>query len=395
MKSLNMRIENKAKPSRCNVRAFLSASVITAMMIAYGVSAGTFYARTNLVSDVPGLATYHDTNLMGAWGITRSSGSPWWVNSTLGGVSLVFNGAGQPFPTNSPLKVAIPPVPAVASGIVFNGGGGFNVASNASASFIFVTLNGSISGWSGAQANKALAVLKVSSPGASYFGVTIAPLHGTNALYVANYSENRVDVFDQNYNPVTLPAGAFTDDDVPAGLKVFNVQLISGNLLYVTYAPTNVFGNTIVPAPGAGFVSVYSTDGISLGHLRHGPWMNAPWGVTLAPGGKKHHGKGKGDDSDTVLVGMFGDGNIASFDAERGNFHGLLQNPDGSPLAMGKGLWGIGFGNGANAGPTNELYFATDLVTTNSYHGLFGALTPVHGGEDEGENDDTQANEDY
>ena len=381
MKSSNMRIENETKPSRCNVRAFLSVSVITAVMITSGASAATFYARTNLVSDVPGLATYTDTNLMGAWGITRSSGSPWWVNSTLGGVSLVFNGAGQPFPTNNPLKVAIPPVPAVASGIVFNGGGGFNVASNASAVFIFVTLNGSISGWSSAQSNKALAVLKVNNPGASYYGVTIAPLHGTNALYVANYASNRVDVFDQNYKPVTLPAGAFMDADVPADLRVFNVQLISSNLLYVTYAPINVLGNGT--APGAGFVSVYSTDGIPLGHLRHGPWMNAPWGVTWAPG--RHGGK--------VLVGMFGDGNIASFDAERGHFRGLLRNPDGSPLAMGKGLWGIGFGNGANAGPTNELYFATDLVTTNGYHGIFGALTPIHGGEDEDENDDAQDNE--
>lgn len=372
MKSLNIRTENKAKPSGC-IRAFLSASIITAMMLAAGASAATFYARTNLTSDVPGLAAYTDTNLMGAWGITRSSGSPWWVNSTLGGVSLVLSGAGQPFPTNHPLVVAIPPVPSTASGIVFNGGGGFNVASNASATFIFVTLNGSISGWSGAQSNKALAVLKVSTPGASYFGVTIAPLDGTNALYVADYAGNKVAVFDRNYNPITLASGAFTDPDVPAGLNVFNVQLIDSNLLYVTYAPTNAFGNTTVP--GAGWVSVYSTDGTLLGHLRHGPWMNAPWGVTWAPG----------RDGGKVLVGMFGDGNIASFDAERGNFRGLLRNPDGTPLAMGKGLWGIGFGNGAGAGPTNELYFATDDVTTNGFHGIFGALMPVPGAD---ENDD-------
>lgn len=382
MLSLKVRIKKKVESFLYKAGTVLSASAIATIMIAPNVMAAMFYARTNLVSDVHGFAAYTDTNLMGAWGIARSASSPWWVNSTLGGVSLVFNGAGQPFPTNHPLVVAVPPVPSSASGIVFNGGGGFNVASNASAAFIFVTLNGSISGWSGAQPNKALAVLKVSSPGASYFGATIASWRGTNRLYVANYAQNRVDVFDQNYNPVALPAGAFTDDEVPADLRVFNVQLIDSNLLYVTYAPTNVFGNTTVP--GAGWVDVFAANGMLLGHLRHGPWMNAPWGVTWVPGVKKHHGKG--NDGGTVLVGMFGNGNIASFDAERGHFRGLLRNPDGTPVAIGKGLWGLGFGNGGNAGPTNVFYFASDFADTNGFHGVFGALTPAQPSE-EGDED--------
>ena len=116
------------------------------MLTASGTMAGMFYAQTNLVSGVPGLATFTDTNLAGAWGIARSGTSPWWVNSTMGGVSLLFNGAGQPFPTNNPLVVSVPPMPSNASGIVFNGGGGFDVASNLSAVFIFVTLTGGISG---------------------------------------------------------------------------------------------------------------------------------------------------------------------------------------------------------------------------------------------------------
>jgi uncharacterized protein (TIGR03118 family) len=345
-------------------------------MIATAAMASTFYARTNLTSDVPGLAAFTDTNLAGAWGVTHSSTSPWWVNSTAGGVSLVLSGAGQPFPTNGPLVVAIPPVPSEASGIVFNGGGGFNVASNVSAIFIFVTLNGTVSGWSPGQANRSLAVLKVTGGGvASYTGVTIASWGGTNRLYVANYGENRVDVFDQSFNPVTLSSNAFTDADVPAGLKVFNVQLISSNLLFVTYAPTNVFGNSTVP--GAGYVAVYAANGILLGHLRHGQWMNAPWGVVSAPD----------RDGDTVFVGMFGDGTIATFDGERGHFRGLLRDEEGRPVTIGKGLWGLGFGNGAGAGPTNELYFAADMVTTNGFHGIFGALTPVARDHDEDDKD--------
>jgi uncharacterized protein (TIGR03118 family) len=362
-------IVKQANSNRGSKRTLWPVLVLTVMLAASGAMADrfdaqTFYARTNLVSDIPGLAAFTDTNLAGAWGITRSATSPWWVNSTLGGVSLVFNGAGEPFPTNSPIVVAIPPVPSEASGIVFNGGGGFDVASNAPAAFIFVTLDGSVSAWSPAQANHALATLEVDNPTASYTGVTIASLNGTNALYVANFGQDRIDVFDQHYGPMMLSSNAFANDDVPTNLSVFNVQLISSNLLFVTYAPIDVFGTGA--APGAGYVSVFSTDGILLGHLRHGPWMNAPWGVTPVPG-----------HDDTVLVGMFGDGRIAEFDANYGKFRGLLRGPHGHPIEIGMGLWGLVFGNGGNAGPTNQLYFAADDVTTNGFHGVFGALTPV------------------
>jgi uncharacterized protein (TIGR03118 family) len=373
MHSLAIPTDNHAKPNRRRKRVVWPILVLTAMLVASVATAKTFYVRTNLVSDIPGFAAFTDTNLIGAWGITRSATSPWWVNSTLGGVSLLFNGAGQPFPTNNPLVVAIPPVPSEASGIVFNGGGGFNVASNASAIFIFVTLNGSISGWSPMQTNRMLAVLKVSHPGTTYTGVTIAPLNGSNALYAANFSAGRIEVYDQKFSPVMLSSNAFSDDEVPTNFNVFNVQLISSNLLFVTYAPVDVFGNGTVP--GAGYVSVFSTDGIFLGHLHHGPWMDAPWGVTPVPG-----------NNHTVLVGMFGSGQIARFNADFGNFRGLLQSPEGLPITIGKGLWGLAFGNGATAGPTNQLYFAADDVTTNGFHGVFGAFTPVHISDD-GDND--------
>ena len=387
MHSLTIPMDIHAKSNRNHQRTLwpILILVLIAMLAASGAGAKTFYARTNLVSDIPGFAAFTDPNLVGAWGITHSATSPWWVNSTMGGVSLVFNGAGQPFPTNKPIVVDIPPVPSTASGIVFNGGSGFDVASNAPAIFIFVTLSGSVSGWNPA-ANPSLAVLKVSNPGTEYTGVTIAPLNGSNALFVANFTAGRVDVFDQNFNPVTLPPNAFTDDEVPTNLNVFNVQVIDTNLLFVTYAPVNVFGPGTVP--GAGFVSVFSTDGILLGHLEHGPWMDAPWGVTPVPG-----------DDHKVLVGMFGSGQIAKFD-DFGKFHGLLQDPNNHPITIGKGLWGLGFGNGATAGPTNQLYFAADDVTTNGFHGVFGAFVPVHHanhshGDDPGDQgDDNQGDED-
>jgi uncharacterized protein (TIGR03118 family) len=73
-------------------------------------------------------------------------------------------------------------------------------------------------------------ILKVnnSSSGAVYLGVTIAQSGGANRLYVANFSNATVDVFDANYAAVTLPAGAFVDPELPEGFAPFNVQNIGG-----------------------------------------------------------------------------------------------------------------------------------------------------------------------
>ena len=363
--------------ARLAAQVFFWAAQFTAAALmathAYADS-DTEYEQTNLVSDVAGLASVTDTNLQGAWGITRSATSPWWVNSTASGLSLLFDGTGQPIP----LIVAVPPTNgATPTGIVFNGGNGFQVASNKPARFIFVTLNGTISGWSSTQVIPKVAELKVNNTGhAGYTGAALAQLNGADTLYVANYFGNRIELFDTNYDTVGLAPDAFTDPDVPPSLSVFNIQLV-GDVLFVTYAPTNVLG--LGGGPGQGFVSSFNTDGSLIGHLRHGPWMDAPWGVTLAP-------DNFGRFSNDLLVGMFASGHIAAFDSRHGQFDGFLEGVDGQPITIGtgKGLWGLGFGNGATAGPTNSLYFAADIVTQGVFHGLFGALNTVSGHENEG-----------
>jgi hypothetical protein len=104
--------------------------------------------------------------------------------------------------------------------------------------------------------------------------------------------------------------------------------------------------------------------------------------VTVAPGdfGRFSH---------RLLVGMFGSGTIAAFDTKgkHGHFRGALQGTDESPLTLTQGLWGLGFGNGTNAGPANVLYFAQDRVNTNGFHGLFGAIRAVPGTGPDGDAD--------
>jgi len=57
------------------------------------------YKRTDLVSDTT------DPDLVNAWGLTRSGGSPFWVSDEGTGKSTLYDGAGQ----KQGLVVTIPP----------------------------------------------------------------------------------------------------------------------------------------------------------------------------------------------------------------------------------------------------------------------------------------------
>src|SRR5262245_46178289 len=54
--------------------------------------------QTNLVSDLPGVATVLDPNLVNPWGISASATGPFWVANNGSGTSSVYNSAGTPRP---------------------------------------------------------------------------------------------------------------------------------------------------------------------------------------------------------------------------------------------------------------------------------------------------------
>lgn len=114
--------------------------------------------------------------------------------------------------------------------------------------------------------------------------------------------------------------------------------------------------------------------------LDHGYWLNAPWGVVLAPpdfGRFSHH----------LLIGQFaGGGNsqssgfIAAYDLATGRFAGLLQDASGKPLAI-NGIWSLSVGNvspnnrDSAAEPAAQVYFTAG--PNQQSQGLFGFLTAV------------------
>src|SRR5215472_760347 len=234
--------------------------------LATTLTAQQHYKQTNLVSDIPGMAAVTDPNLVNPWGMSRSSGSPWWVSDNGPGLATLYNGAGAIVP----LVVAIPSGDTSVSptgtptGQVFNGTTDFDLTpgGNNPAHFIFVTEDGTVSAWAGGPA----ATIKVNTKSKSVFkGIALATSMTksgatANFLYVADFRKARVAVFDTNFNPVHMDEDAFQDESIPEGYAPFNVQNIGGDL-YVAFALQDSQKHDEVDGPGLGYVDVFSTAG--------------------------------------------------------------------------------------------------------------------------------------
>src|SRR5438046_7389771 len=128
--------------------------LLTTLTLSATFSRADSYSQTNLRSDLPGVATYTDPNLVNPWGMApNSSGTVIWVNDNGTGVSTLYNQDGTVV-SSLPLVT----IPTAArnkdggnpTGIVRNGTAFFQVTKNGvsqPAVFIFVSEDGSISGW--------------------------------------------------------------------------------------------------------------------------------------------------------------------------------------------------------------------------------------------------------
>lgn len=153
-----------------------------------------------------------------------------------------------------------------------------------------------------------------------------------------------------------------------------------GNDIVVTYVLHEEGARFETDGPGLGFVDIYSTTGRLLRRLEHGDWLNAPWGIALAP-------LDFGRFSHDLLIGQFAGGGdtqssgfIAAYDLITGKFEGLLQNASGSTLTI-NGIWALSPGNvnpnnsDTAAAPAAQVYFTAG--PNHGSGGLFGYLTPI------------------
>lgn len=373
--------------TRVRNRKLLQAILTSfAFLISSSLAFGQHYTQTNLVSNNSSWAPVTDLNLKNPWGLVASTGSPWWVANNAGGTSTLYSitvTAGVTSASIVPINpapnefVTVPPAPNGAdfgspSGIMFNGSTtDFLLAPKAPAAFIFVTEDGTVSGWNPG-VNRPSAVIVAPTPtnpikdkGAVYKGSTIVEIDGKKYILAANFHSGRIDVFDTTFKQVRLSEEAFDDDRLPRGYAPFNVQGVGPNV-YVTYAKQDSARHDPVGCRGCGFVDVFSRHGRLLQRLDHGPWMNAPWGVVWAT-------PNFGEFSNTILIGQFRGGTVGAFNPVSGRFLGNMLNADGSNLWI-DGLWALRFGNDAAAGPATTLFFTAG--PNGEQDGLFGIISP-------------------
>jgi len=277
----------------------------TALILIMGAGCfGQRYTQTNLGSNTSGVAPVTDPQLINPWGISRGSGSPWWVSDNATGFSTLYNGAGA----KQSLIVTIPPADpnnkktptGTPTGTIFNGSQtDFLLAPGKPATFLFSTIDGTIAGW-----NATVAIAQGQAPpsthavtvarttdGSSYTGLTSAFIDGKRYLYAANFTKGRVDVYDNAFQPVNLSKrqvdqnssdhgngnsseNSFVDEKLPKSYVPFNVQAI-GNDIVVTYALHEEGSQFETDGPGLGFVDIYSSTGDLLVRLEAWLWLRS------------------------------------------------------------------------------------------------------------------------
>jgi hypothetical protein len=371
-----------------SVLAFLAASSLSAFVSAQ--TAGSYQA-TNLLSDGSVTAAVTDPQFINPWGV--SIGPAFWINTQSTGLDYVVTATGS-----IPFKVVIPAASGTGTGIptgtVFSGAAtGFKLPDGSAATFLFSSLDGTISGWNSALGtNNSVAQIAINNSANNAVYTDMALLTNATGTFIlaANFGAGTdIEVYNSNFAAAKL-AGTFTDPNLPANYAPFAVHTI-GSQVFVTYALRSVTTSTTpVPGPyavsgspsphaaatsyaqtvgaGNGIVDVFDTNGNFVTRAITGGNLNAPWGVAIAPTGFGIFG---GD----LLVGNFGDGVINAYNPTTFAFQGQLTDATGKSLSY-PSLWEIAFGQSnatpAGAGDPNTLYIAAGLA--NEQHGLFAGI---------------------
>jgi uncharacterized protein (TIGR03118 family) len=330
-----------------------------------------------LVSDDPDLvpAEMQDPLLKNPWGLAAGPNTFWWVANNATDFSTLYDGEGM----KQMLEVSIPASP---TGLVFNGvGGAFPVTdgnSSGAAVFIFAGEDGTVSAWAPGvpptmpPPSKEAHIVVPSDHDAVYKGLAIADTcHGVR-LYASDFHNGKVDVFDDQWQPVKMRRHAFADRHLPPGYAPFGIRELDGKI-FVTYAMQDADAHDDVKGPGFGFVDAYDTDGDFLFRVASRGHLNAPWGLAIAPDEFGRFGN-------RLLIGNFGDGHINAFDLKACDGFGCLRSGElreagDGPIAI-DGLWAIDFGKGNDrTGDTDALYFTAG--PNDEKNGLFGYIEPA------------------
>jgi uncharacterized protein (TIGR03118 family) len=309
-----------------------------------------------------------DPLLLNAWGLSWSTTGVAWVAAQAGHVSTVYSSEG--LQVRPAVNIPSPggSTGGNPTGTVFNGGTGFVLPAPNSqpARFLFVGVDGVLSGWNGAAGNNAV-LIKNNVATSAYTGLAIAASNGATYLYAADFRAGKIAVFDNAFNSVSM---SFTDPGLPAGYSPFNIQNV-GDKLYVMYAKVGSNGRDEA-GMGNGYVSIFNNDGSFLKRFVSGGRLNAPWGIAQAPAGFFEDDDDELETSEhtVLLVGNFGNGHINAYRND-GKFMGELALHK-APLVI-DGLWALSFPPvTATTIDPNRLYFTAG--PDEESQGIFGYI---------------------
>ncbi len=349
-------------------------------IVAAGIPAmAQSYKVTNILSDGSVPANLTDPNFINPWGVSASP--TWWINAQGTGLDYVTAAAGTiAFKVSIPAASGVTTATGLPAGSVTTAGAVPLLLPNGiKASFLFSTLDGTISGWNSALGtNGAVAQIAInnSAAGASYPGLAIlnigtAGVTSSSFILAANFGTgNAIEVYDSTFKPTKL-TGTFTDPSLPTGYAPFSVHVL-GTQIFVNYAlRTTTAPFRTVNASGNGIVDVFDVNGNFVSRAVTGGNLNAPWGIAFAPASF-------GVFSKDLLVGNFGDGMINVYDPKTFAFLGQLMDSTGKALNY-PSLWELLTGGttvsgttSVSGGDTSTVYLTAGLA--NEAHGLFAGI---------------------
>jgi uncharacterized protein (TIGR03118 family) len=403
------------------MRALIAiVAVSTIAVVAWGrpdASAANVYIEKILVANRAGFDAdaIIDPHLINPWGIALrppGAGGHFWISNAgnLSTSTFIGDVSGKPLHQDG-LKIVYLSSPLISyedglanvTGVVYNAATDhpgqpleFPVSGPASdlsgaapkpignvsgaAKFVFVTTEGTIHAWRSntVESMDAAPIVKDYSdhgrdqiaslphlPAFTGAAMTTRP-RGDNRLYVTDFQNNMIRVFDNTWKDITDEVGFARPEGIPANYSPYNIQML-GERLYVCYAAIDADAEEPafdIAAPGAGHIAVYDLDGRIVHEFADKDRLNSPWGLAIAP-------NNFGAFSGSLLVSNFGDGTIAAFDVATGKFQDYLRNEAGKPIVIDK-IWGLAFGNGVSLGDTDSLYFTAG--PNNEEDGIFGRL---------------------
>lgn len=338
------------------VNPFGPRRAVTTWKVNYLVSNNTFNQAANI-----------DINLVNPWGIVIYDNQLFIANGSTDSITS-YDLFGNTLP-NSPISVRdAAHNSSFPTGIAINCTGGFPVSYGGitkSAVFLTCSEHGTVHSYNPQVGSSSfisvsgLITLNQQLTGEvfSFRGLSIA----NSTLYLANFFQGVIDVFDANYN--RLLGFHFIDGDsidpIPLDFAPNNIVHI-GCFLYVIYArkDPNVTLQHLA-GPGHGFISVFNLDGSWVKRFTSRGVLNSPWAMIPAP-------CECGFPPGSFLVGNNGDGRINVFDCT-GRYVGPMLNQSGLPIYI-EGLWGLA----PHYSDFSEVFFTSS--PTEEENGFVGSI---------------------